>query len=216
MQMRTFLKGYAGRLRRWLMSPAPAAARGTRTGAQPRIETRRLLLRPLSLSDASDVQRLAGDESVADTLSIPHPYKDGTAEKWISTLRPDYESGKSVVMAMTLRTTGELVGTISLGITSKFDLARLGFWVGKTYWNRGFCTEAGRAMLAFAFTELGLNRVYASHVPRNRASGRVLEKLGMQREGVARQHRKRGGEYEDMVLYGILKKEWAENSEDPD
>ncbi|MFC1451954.1 GNAT family N-acetyltransferase [Verrucomicrobiota bacterium] len=174
----------------------------------PRIETRRLLLRPLTPRDARDVQRLAGDREVADTLRIPYPYAERAAKKWISTLRPDYAAGKSVALAITLRATGELIGTVNLGITPKYDLAKLGFWVGKPYWNQGFCTEAGRAMLAYAFTELGLNRVHASHVPRNQASGRVLEKLGMRREGVARQHTKRRGEYEDLLLYGILKEEW--------
>lgn len=65
-------------------------------------------------------------------------------------------------------------------------------------------TEAAGAVLRFAFDDLRLNRVYATHVPRNPASGRVMEKLRMQREGYLRSHAFARGLYEDLILYGIL------------
>jgi RimJ/RimL family protein N-acetyltransferase len=64
-------------------------------------------------------------------------------------------------------------------------------------------------MLEYGFTELALNRIHAAHLARNPASGRVMEKLGMLREGTGRQHAKKWGTYEDLVFYGILKEEWA-------
>ncbi len=80
----------------------------------------------------------------------------------------------------------------------------LGYWVGVPYWGRGIATEAAGEVLRFAFDVLGLNRVYATHVPRNPASGRVMEKLGMQREGYLRSHAFAGGHYEDLILYAII------------
>jgi ribosomal-protein-alanine N-acetyltransferase len=176
---------------------------------RPSIYTERLLLRPFQLSDADDVQRLAGDRAIADTtLNVPHPYEDGMAEEWIATHQPRFESGELLTLAATLQTSGDLIGAVGLGIDRRFERAELGYWIGKLYWNNGYCTEAGRAMLQYGFSVLGLHRIHASHLTRNPASGRVMQKLGMVREGCARQHVRRWDEFEDLELYGILADEW--------
>lgn len=176
---------------------------------QPTLTTLRLLLRPFSVGDAKSVQRLAGDFAVADTtLVIPHPYQDGMAEEWISTHRPGFEAGELAVFAAVLRETGELVGAVGLSITRRYDRAEIGYWIGRPYWGRGYCTEAATAVMAFGFTNYRLNRVYATHFVRNPASGRVMQKLGMTREGTLRQHAKRWDRFEDFVVYGILRSEW--------
>ena len=167
------------------------------------------MLRAFALTDAKDVQRLAGERAVADTtLNVPHPYEDGMAEKWIATHQPKYESGELANFAITLREGKDLIGAIGLAVDRRFDRAELGYWIGAPYWNRGYCTEAGHALLAFGFTELNLNRIYSSYLARNPASGRVMHKLGMVREGLCRQHVKKWGRYEDLVLYAILKEDW--------
>ena len=117
---------------------------------QAPIETRRLILRPFELSDAADVQRLAGDFEIADTtLNIPHPYEDGMAEEWISTHASSFEQGEHAAYAITQRDDDQLVGAISLVIERRFDKAELGYWIGKPFWNRGFCTEASVALLSY-------------------------------------------------------------------
>jgi ribosomal-protein-alanine N-acetyltransferase len=176
---------------------------------RPSLQTERLVLRPFQLADAADVQRLAGNRAIADTtLNIPHPYEDGLAEAWISTHLPRFEAGELVSFAIASRETGELIGAIGLVIHQRFQRAELGYWVGMPYWNQGYCTEAGRAVVDYAFATLHLNRVHACHLARNPASGRVMQKLGMTHEGLARQHVKRWETYEDLELYGILKSEW--------
>ena len=107
------------------------------------------------------------------------------------------------------RKSGALVGAIGLDIRRAHDSAELGYWVGAEFWNRGYCTEAALAILDYGFERLQLNRVHAAHLERNPASGRVLLKLGMQREGELRQHLKKLERYEDLVLYGILREEWT-------
>ena len=87
--------------------------------------------------------------------------------------------------------------------------AELGYWIGKPYWGQGYCTEAARATLDFGFEQLGLNRIFAHHFARNPASGRVMQKIGMTREGRLRQHVKKWDAFEDLELYGILKDHWA-------
>ena len=180
---------------------------------RPTIETKRLRLRPFELSDAKDVQRLAGDGAIADTtLNIPHPYEDGMAEEWISTHQPKFESGELLNFAIVSRTSDKLIGAIGLRIVPRFERAELGYWIGKPYWKNGYCTEAGRAVLQYGFSVLKLNRIHASHLKRNPVSGRVMQKLGMVREGCARQHAKRWDRFEDLAFYGIIKDYWIRNT----
>lgn len=176
----------------------------------PHLETERLSLRPFLLSDASDVQRLAGDRAIADTtLNVPHPYEDGMAEAWISGLQTRVEDGDLSVFAVTLKTGSELVGAVTLRIDQSMNRASLGYWIGKPYWDVGYCTEAAIRLVQFGFEELKLHRLHAEHLDRNPGSGRVLQKIGMVKEGIARQHMKKWDRYEDLVLYGLLRSEWV-------
>lgn len=177
--------------------------------AVPTLTTERLTLRAFTLADANRVQQLAGAFAVADTTGhMPHPYEDGMAEEWIGGLDPEFEHGEGATFAITLRETGELIGAIGLTIHPHDRHAEMGYWLGVPYWNRGYMTEAARAILQFAFENLKLNRVYASHFTRNPASGRVMQKIGMMYEGTLREHFMRWTEPEDLVYYGFLKKEW--------
>jgi RimJ/RimL family protein N-acetyltransferase len=176
---------------------------------QPTLNTARLTLRPFVLADAPIVHELAGDWSVADTtLTVPHPYPRGAAEEWISSHSPAFLASEQVVCAVQVRGTGCLIGTVGLRLHPGRDSGELAYWVGAPYRSQGYCTEASVALVQHAFTALKLNRVHASHFARNAASGRVLIKLGMQREGLLRQHVKRWGRYEDLVVYGLLRDEW--------
>ena len=129
------------------------------------------------------------------------------AEDWISTHQETFEQRKGVVYAITLKD-GRLIGAISLMAMSKGHQAELGYWIGKPYWNRGFCSEAGKELLRYGFEVLDLNRVHSCYISRNPASGRVMQKLGMSYEGTRKQHVKKWGVFEDLVLYGLLKSDW--------
>ena len=180
---------------------------------QPTLATERLLLRPFQMTDAIEVQRLAGDRAIADTtLNIPHPYAEGMAEDWISKHAEIFAGGKGVTFAITRKSGGALIGAISLMGMVKEHQAELGYWIGKAYWTQGFCTEAAGAVLRYAFTGRGLLRVHARHLSRNPASGRVLRKLFMQHEGCRRQHATKWGKFEDEELYGILKHDWEQHA----
>ncbi|MEZ5360062.1 MAG: GNAT family N-acetyltransferase [Candidatus Zixiibacteriota bacterium] len=175
---------------------------------QRKITTERLILRPFTLTDAPDVQRLAGEPEIADTvLNIPHPYKDGMAEEWIATHEPNFRDGKLANFAITTKDTGDLIGAIGLVINKQFNHAEMGYWIGRPFWNGGFCTEAARAIIAYAFDDLQLHKVHAHYMIRNPASGRVMEKIGMVREGLLREHVLKDGVYEDIVCYGIVRNE---------
>ena len=175
----------------------------------PPLLTERLLLRSLILEDAVDVQRLAGEYDVASTLlRIPHPYEDGMAEAWIRSCFETYEKNESINFAITLRTNKNFIGAMGLELEPENERAELGYWIGKPYWNRGYATEAAKAVVAYSFEVLKLNRIYAYHFTRNPASGRVLEKIGMRYEGYRRQHTKRWENFEDSMGYGMLKADY--------
>jgi RimJ/RimL family protein N-acetyltransferase len=175
----------------------------------PTLSTDRLLLRAFRLSDADTVQRLAGAREVAANTFLPHPYEDGMAELWIESQRRDYEAGTAVNFAIALAPDDRLIGSIGLAIERAHEHARLGYWLGLPYWNRGYGTEAVNAVLDYGFTRLGLHRIYAPHFASNPASGRVLQKVGMTYEGRLREHYLRFGRHVDVDLYGMLRSDWA-------
>ncbi len=178
------------------------------TGA-PTLETQRLVLRAMTLEDAADVQRLAGDRKIAATTAlIPHPYPDGAAEEWIGGHEAEFAKGAGATWAITNRATDELVGAVGLIINEQNLRAEIGYWIGSPFWGKGFMSEAARAVLKYAFEERGLQRVFAHHFHTNPASGRVMEKIGMKREGVLRRHFVKWGEPVDCVYYGILREEY--------
>jgi RimJ/RimL family protein N-acetyltransferase len=99
----------------------------------------------------------------------------------------------------------QLAGAIGLVIDRANDRAELGYWIGVPFWGRGYATEAGRAIVRFAFEEQALHRVFAQVFTRNPASARVLQKIGMRYEGILRQHLKKWDEYVDVECYGLLR-----------
>lgn len=185
------------------------------TSEMPLLTTERLILRPFTIADAADVQQLAGDPAIAAmTLNIPHPYPDGAAEQWIATHAETWESGLGITLAIAERDSGQLMGAISImNIRRDHQRGEIGYWVGKPYWNQGYASEATRALIRFGFQELELNRIQATHLPHNLASGRVMEKAGMQFEGQLRQYVKKGDQYQDLCMRSILRQDegWAQS-----
>lgn len=174
------------------------------------LQTERLSLRAFMTDDAAKIHPLANDREVAQNLaSLPHPYLPEMALEWLEKLPALHEAGTHRVWAITLNTAPlhptTLIGAIGLhDISIEHSNAELGYWIGREFWGRGYATEAARAAVQYALEEMTLERVYAKHFARNPQSGRVLEKIGMQHEGVLRRHFCKWGEFQDCVLYGIV------------
>jgi ribosomal-protein-alanine N-acetyltransferase len=171
---------------------------------QPILVSQRLRLRPYASSDASEVQRLAGERRVAEpTGAIPHPYPDGAAQAWISGHEELFASGRGVCYAIALATTSELLGTVSLLDVSAAHLrAEVGYWVGLEHWGHGYCTEALSTLMAFAENHFKTSRFIGRCLAGNLASARVLERCGFLPEGRQVGHVRRHGGYDDMLLFG--------------
>jgi ribosomal-protein-alanine N-acetyltransferase len=174
-----------------------------------RLQTPRLQLRPFTLDDAGDIQRFAGDYDVARmTTTIPHPYEDGMAEEWIGTHSGERERGDGLVWAIEPQAASGLAGAIGVTVKPEREAAELGYWIAKPAWGQGYATEAARAVIACAFDDVGLHRVFARHFTDNPASGRVMQKAGMTYEGTLRHMFRRFGEWRDFAFYSILESEY--------
>ncbi len=161
------------------------------------------------MSDAKDVQRLAGHARIAATTgTIPHPYLDGMAEAWIATQDELFKKGTAIQFAAVSKSSGELIGNVSLfDITQEHGRAEVGYWIAVDEWGKGYGTEVAGAALRYGLSTLKLNKITARYISSNLASGKILERLGMKHEGLFRQHARKNGVLVDVVHYGLLASE---------
>ena len=179
---------------------------------QPILESDRLRLRPFTLTDAPLIQHLAGTREIADTtISIPHPYSLSRAQEWITSHPREFSAGNAVHFAIECKEIQQLIGAIALrDIELEHLQGELGYWIGVEFWGRGYANEAAKTAIAYGFEGLHLHRIYAYHMARNPASGRILLKQGMRREGLLRDRVRKWGSFEDVCLYAILEEEWRD------
>lgn len=150
------------------------------TKSQPLLTTDRLILRPLQLSDATKIQQLAGNEDIANgTISVPHPYSDGMAGKWIGKHLAGWLTQHSAIFAITLKSNHQLIGCA--GIENIQDgSGQLGYWIGVPYWGNGYCTEAVERIKEFGFKKMQLEHIYGRHAKSCDRPANVMLKIGMQ------------------------------------
>lgn len=145
-----------------------------------RIETERLIIRPLELRDADAIFNHCRDGSVARfTARIPDPYPVLAVELYILSVRAGAGNRASFAYAVTERDNGALVG--ACGIFKRNAAAthwEIGYWVGPEAQGQGIATEAATSVIAAAQLDLAPRRIIAGHFEDNPGSGRVLEKLG--------------------------------------
>jgi len=149
------------------------------------LETERLILRPLTLADADTAYRgWTGDLEVAKYVSwLPHHSIDDAIE-WLKEIEWKQDDTENIlpndnyIWGFVLKETGELFGSGGLIWEEDWQLFQVGYNIMKTHWNRGYTTEAMKAILKFAAEVLGLKKVAGGHAKENIDSAKVLEKLG--------------------------------------
>ena len=189
----------------------------TARGVGPRwpVETERLRLRPFGEGDLDWLHGVYGDEEVVRWL-VHEPrsrrqVRDLLAKKIAgATVATD---GDWLSAAVEVRDTGELVGDCALQLVSReHRLGEIGFVFDPGHQGRGYATEAARAFLRLAFDDLRLHRVIGRVEPRNHASARVLEKLGMRQEAHFVENELIKGEWQSELVYALLEREWRDGS----
>ena len=166
--------------------------------------TRRLLLREYTKSDFDAVHRFASDPAVAtfvgwgpNTPEDTRAFLDECATEQAGSPRTSY----------TLAVTdpgNEPFGSVGIYIGEGTQQAEMGFVISPDRWGSGYATESAEAVLHFGFQSLGLHRIWATCRPENVASARVLERIGMQREGRLRDHVRIRGHWRDSLLYAAI------------
>lgn len=189
---------------RWLETST-----GNRNDRQ--LTTTDLVLRPPRMQDAVDFHAYARDPLVARfVLWEPHTNLAQTRAA-LRGLIADNRLDSLHSMSLVRKTDGRMVGTIGLVARDwQNNSAEVGFSLARDCWGQGLMSQALLAYLHFAFTSLQLNRVEAQHDLNNPASGRVMEKAGMLREGLLKERLHYKGRYADIALYAALQKTWLD------
>jgi RimJ/RimL family protein N-acetyltransferase len=175
------------------------------------LETERLLLRSFTPGDFDALYAYQSRPDVTRYLywgpRTEDEVREALEKKLASTaIRSE---GDVLCLAVVLKGSGELVGDFILHWTSEqHQQAEIGYIIHPDHAGRGYATEAGHVLLRIAFRDLGAHRVIGSTDARNRASGRVLEKLGMRKEAHFIENEYVKDEWQSEVIYAILAKEW--------
>jgi ribosomal-protein-alanine N-acetyltransferase len=173
------------------------------------IVTERLVLRRYTHDDIPDVLALARQHSVAGKFSQTiQATEEGVRAyiDWQNSSQP-FERDKVFELAIERREDGKVIGLVGM-IREDPGQAEIGWAIGVEHRGQGYATEAARALMDYGFTSLGLHRIHADASTDNIASWRIMERLGMRREGLLRQAVYEGGKWLDRYIYGMLADEW--------
>ena len=176
----------------------------------PTLETERLTLRGMRVSDAPHMYEYACRPSVTEYLTWePHTSVEETRQ-YLTYVGQRYRTGDFYDWSVVDKETGRMIGTC--GFTSfncPADSAEIGYVLNPAFQGRGLATEAVRRVLEFGFDELQLHRIEAHFIQGNDASRRLMERVGMTFEGFARESMKIKGRNRTIGTCGILRSEYG-------
>ncbi|MHB8423509.1 MAG: GNAT family N-acetyltransferase [Leptospirales bacterium] len=175
--------------------------------------TDRLFFRNFFISDTCAVHQYASDPIVTE-MTYWGPYNDSDTEIFIQNAINRSEEDPRILFDFAVISGDQgsplLIGGSKLHITDRENReGEIGYYLERGSWKKGFATEIANALLQFGFDRLNLHRIMAMCFLENLASAHILEKVGMKKEGVLRQHRLNNGRWIDSSLYSILDQEWT-------
>lgn len=176
-----------------------------------KLETERLILRKFTLDDAKDMFNNYGSDSDTSKYLVWNTHKNiEDSISYIKDVLEKYQKDNFYCWGVVLKETNALFGAISvIDLDIKNHTAEVGYCYGSKWWRNGYATESFKRVIAFLFDEVGIETIYADHYLDNVASGRVMEKCGLKKEGILRKRMyDKEGILNDLVSYSILKEEY--------
>lgn len=178
-------------------------------GYMPDLETPRLRLRKLTIRDAQDIYHYSRDVEVARHVLWDAHRSLSESRNYLRFMLRKYRMQEPASWGIEYVQTGEIIGTIGfMWIQQDNASAEIGYSLSRDFWNRGIMTEALKAVIIYGFNNLNLNRLEAQHETTNPASGAVMRKCHMKKEGTLRSRLMNKGKFVDVDLYAILRKDF--------
>lgn len=179
------------------------------------VRTERLVLRTIQPEDAAAIGAYCADPEVTRYLPFPALDAEGLAKRMERLVAATAPAGVGDFLGLAAEHDGVLVGDLMLRFSAAHgedqppSIAELGWVFAPEYGGRGFATEAARALVDLAFGTYPLHRLMAQLDPRNTASARLCERIGMTHEAHTREDfADRDGGWSDTSVYGLLRREW--------
>jgi ribosomal-protein-alanine N-acetyltransferase len=171
----------------------------------PVLSTPRLILRALRPTDLDDLYKYASDPEIDQYVPWEHYQTIGEARENLNEFLEDYEKHGLGAWGIEHRADKKLIGIINISLPHRINRrVELGYTISRTYWRKGYATEAVQAVIQFGFETMGLVRIEAVVLPEHLASARVLEKSGMQFEGVLHSYQIWRNMPRDLRMYAII------------
>lgn len=171
------------------------------------IRTERLLLRPPNAADAEVIFDTYARDTEVTRYLIWKPHRDIVeTERFVSDCVAAWKTGSRFPWIIALKNNEALIGMVEIRLDA--FKAHVGYVLGRAFWGQGFATEALRAIVEWAWAQKSIYRVWALCDTENAASARVLEKVGMQREGILRRsqlHPNISDEPRDSFFYAVVR-----------
>lgn len=173
-------------------------------------ETDRLIIREYHKGDIKDFLRVIRQPEIyPTTYGIPRNYSFLRAKWWMKVIKQNRREGTAFEYAVIFKATGEYIGNVGLiNIDRNHHHGDISYYIDNRHTNCGIATEASEAMLRYGFFDLGFHKINGVCMSVNRASRRVMEKLGMKYEGTLREDLYKDGIYYDLDRLSILKDEF--------
>jgi len=179
-----------------------------------KLETKRLILRDITMKDAKDIVKNLNNVKISRyLLVVPYPYTMKDAKWWVNECKRKAKEKprESYSLHIELKSKKGIIGGVGLSKIDNFQgTASIGYWLGEDYWRQGIVSEAVREVLDFAFNKLKLRKVELYAFAENKASNALAKKMGFKLEGkIRKKSRDRAtGKIHDDNFYGLLREEW--------
>jgi [ribosomal protein S5]-alanine N-acetyltransferase len=163
------------------------------------LTTPRLILQPLTKKDIKEIIPLLLEKEILKGTDLPSTYSAGDVYKHVQAFTKKKQP-EGIAFVIREKLSGTLIGEIDFILNLDIYDGGIGYWIGTPYWNKGYATEAVKKVLKFGFQKLGLETIWASCKCKNKASVKVLEKIGM--------HKKNPISQQNMSIYTLSKSLW--------